>query len=76
MKFLTRSLNANSTDRVRIDSVTYSIVDAKLDKADIPLYEVESDSGKRKSNARVMSFATGVVATILVLRLFGDRSTE
>lgn len=48
MKYLTKSLNVQSSDFVRIEESTYSIVSTPVDNADIPLYEVSSSSGKHQ----------------------------
>lgn len=67
MKYLTKSLNVRSSDFVRIEESTYSIVSNSVDSADIPLYEVSSASGKRQQWKYAFF---GVVCEAMLMRIY------
>lgn len=67
MKYLTKSLNVQSSDFVRIEESTYSIVSNSMDSADIPLYEVSSSSGKQQQWKYAL---LGVACGAVLMRIY------
>lgn len=74
MKYLTKSLNAQSSELVKIDESTYAIVSDPVDSADIPLYEVSSSG--RKQQRWTYAFFGGICGAVLMYVYMRSNSCE